>query len=202
MGVYKVKLKADGSIERYKARLVAKGFTKTEGVDFYETFSLVVKFAIVRTLLALAAVYGWHLTQLDVNNAFLDGDLDEEVYMLPPPGFGSKGEVCRLTKSLYGLKQASRQWFAKLSSTIVDLGFLQSKLDYSVFTRVNKGSIIIPLIYVDDILIASKDVDALNIFKQFLDNKFKLKDLGTLKYFLGLEVARTTKGLSLCQRKL
>ena len=199
--VYKVKLKADGSIERYKARLVAKGFTQTEGVDFYETFSPVVKFVTVRTLLVLAAVYGWHLTQLDVNNAFLHGDLDEEVYMLPPPGFGSKGEVCRLTKSLYGLKQASRQWFAKLSSTIVDLGFIQSKSDYSVFTRVNKGSIIILLIYVDDILIASNDVDTVNAFKQFLDNKFKLKDLGTLKYFLGLEVARTTKGLSLCQRK-
>ena len=155
----------------------------------------------VRTLLALAAVYGWHLTQLDVNNAFLHRDLDEEVYMLPPLGFGSKGEVCRLTKSLYGLKQASRQWFAKLSSTIIDLGFLQSKLDYFVFTRVNKGSIIILLIYVDDILISSNDVDAVNVFKQFLDNTFKLKDLGTLKYFLSLEVARTTKAVSLCQRK-
>ena len=181
--------------------MVAKGFTQTEGVDFSETFSLVVKFVTVRTLLALAAIYDWHLTQLDVNNSFLHGDLDEEVYMFPPLGFGSKGEVCRLTKSLYGLKQASRQWFAKLSSTIIDLSFLQSKSDYSVFTRVNKGSIIILLIYMDDILIASNDVNAINIFKQFLDNTFKLKELGTLKYFLGLEVARTTKGLSLCQRK-
>ena len=121
--------------------------------------------------------------------------------MHPPPGFGSKGEVCKLLKSLYGLKQASRQWFAKLSTTIVDHGFVQSKSDYSIFIRVQGCFIIIILVYVDDILIASNDVDAVNSFKQFLDSKFKLKDLGTLKYFLGLEVARTTKCISLCQRK-
>ena len=121
--------------------------------------------------------------------------------MIPPHGFGSKREVCKLTKSLYGIKQASRQWFAKLSSTIIDHGFVQSKLEYLVCTKVQKGSIIILLVYVDDILIASNDVDVVVIFKQFLDNKFKLKDLGTLKFFLGLEVARIAKGLSLCQGK-
>ena len=102
---------------------------------------------------------------------------------------------------LYGLKQASKQWFDKLSSTIINHGFVQSKSDYSMFTRVDKGCIIILLIYVDDILKASNDVDVVNAFKKFLDNNFKLKDLGTLKYFLGLEVARTSKGLSLYQRK-
>ena len=128
-----------------------------------------VNFVIVRTLLALAAIYGWHLTQLDVNNAFGHGDFHEEVYMIPPPRFGNKGEVCRLIKSLYGPKQASKQWFAKLSFTIVNHGFIQSKSDYSIFTRVQGGSIIIILVYVDDILIASNDVDAVNSFKQFFN---------------------------------
>ena len=148
-----------------------------------------------------AIVYDWHLSQLDVNNAFLHGDLDEEVYMIPSPGFGNKGEVCKFTKSLCGLKQASRQCFAKLSSTLTDHGFLQSKSDYFVFTKIRKRSIIILLVYVDDILIASNNVEVVNTFKLFLDNKFKLMDLGTLKYFLGLEVARIEKGIGLCQRK-
>jgi hypothetical protein len=201
--VYKVKHKSDGSVERYKARLVAKGYTQCEGLDFHETFSQVAKMTIVRCFLELATSKNWFLHQLDVNNVFLHGDLDEEVYMSMPPGFGPKKDtkVCKLTKSLYGLKQASRQWFSKFSTTLVELGFVQSLADYSLFTRLKGSSFIALLVYVDDVAIASNDPKAVSSFITLLNDRFKLKDLGPLKYFLGLEIARSTKGISVNQRK-
>jgi hypothetical protein len=159
-------------------------------------------------LLAIVAVKGWVLYQLDLNNAFLHGDLDEEVYMTLPPGFHSKGEhshppstVCKLQKSLYGLKQASKQWFSKFSTTLLQHGFTQSKANYSLFTRQHGSCFIDLLVYVDDILIASNDVVAVAQLKTYLDSQFKLKDLGPVRYFLGLEIARSSKGLSVSQRK-
>jgi hypothetical protein len=120
-----------------------------------------------------------------------------------PPGFISKekGQVCKLNKSLYGLKQASRQWFSKFSNTLLLHGFVQSKSDYSLFTKSNGSSFIALLVYVDDIVLASNDKQAIDDLIVFLNNQFKLKDLGPLKFFLGLEIARTSKGISLCQRK-
>jgi hypothetical protein len=119
----------------------------------------------VRTLLAIVAAKGWLLHQLNVNNAFLHGELDEEFYMTMPLGFSTKGEskVCKLTKSLYGLKRASRQWFAKLSTAILNLGFTQAKFDYSIFTRVQRPSYIALLVYMDDITIASNDAAAVKV---------------------------------------
>uniref|UniRef100_A0A2N9F095 Reverse transcriptase Ty1/copia-type domain-containing protein n=1 Tax=Fagus sylvatica TaxID=28930 RepID=A0A2N9F095_FAGSY len=159
--------------------------------------------SIERCLLAVAAAQQWIIHQLDVNNAFLHGDLDEEVYMTPPPGYCPKGEtrVCRLRKSLYGLKQASRNWFFKLTTVLLDAGFTQSQADHSLFTLVSTSSITIVLVYVDDILVAGNDLSQIETFKHALSTNFKTKDLGPLKYFLGLEVARSPKGIFLNQRK-
>jgi hypothetical protein len=201
--VYKIKYKADGSIERYKARLVAKGYTQTGGIDFMDTFSPVAKMTTVRLLLALASGQAWHLHQLDVNNAFLHGDLDEEVYMTVPPGLSTSkpNQVCHLKKSLYGLRQASRQWFAKLSSSLISLGYKQSQSDHSLFTKKDEERFTALLVYVDDLILAGNDITEIHYVKAHLDDSFKIKDLGNLRYFLGLEVARSKTGIFVCQRK-
>ena len=140
---------------------------------------------------------------MDVNNAFLHGDLNEDVYMCLPPGFHSKGEniVCKLNKSLYGLKQASRQWFKNFSKTILQMGFVQSKSDYSLFTHTQRTSFTVPLVYVDDILLIENNPTCVDSLKKLLDGRFGLKDLGSWRYFLGLDVARIDASISLTQRK-
>jgi len=197
--IYKIKHHSDGTIKRHKARLVAKGYTQLEGIDFHDIFSPTAKMITVRCLLALAAAQNWSLHQLDVHNAFLHGDLHEEIYMCPPPGLRRQGEnlVCRLNKSLYGLKQASRQWFVKFSAAIQAAGYVQSKADYSLFTYRNGKSFTALLIYVDDILITGNDLKAVYTLKRFLHSRFRIEDLGDLKYFLGIKVSRSQKGIAI-----
>uniref|UniRef100_A0A2N9GQ59 Uncharacterized protein n=1 Tax=Fagus sylvatica TaxID=28930 RepID=A0A2N9GQ59_FAGSY len=200
--VFKIKTRSDGSIERYKARLVAKGFTQEYGIDYEETFAPVARLSSVRTLLAVAASRQWKLFQMDVKNAFLNGDLSEEVYMQPPPGLSHPPDkVCRLRRALYGLKQAPRAWFAKFSSTVSRLGFSISSYDSALFLRrTGKGTILL-LLYVDDMIITGDDLSGIQELKAFLSQNFEMKDLGHLSYFLGLEITSSDDGFYLTQAK-
>jgi histone deacetylase 1/2 len=134
--VFKIKRKANGTIDRYKTRLVAKGFKQRYGIGYEDTFSPVVKATTIRLILSLAVSQGWYLYQLDVQNAFLHGILEEDVFMRQPPGYANKqtpNYVCKLDKALYGLKQAPRAWYARLSQKLQLLGFTPSKSDTSLF---------------------------------------------------------------------
>ena len=201
--VYKIKYHSDGTIERYKARLVAKGYTQVAGIDYQETFSPTAKLTTLRCLLTVAASRNWYIHQLDVHNAFLHGNLQEEVYMTPPPGLRRQGEnlVCRLRKSIYGLKQASRNWFSTFTATVKSAGYIQSKADYSLFTKSQGNKFTAILIYVDDILLTGNDLHEIKMLKTHLLKRFFIKDLGELKYFLGIEFSRSKKGIFMSQRK-
>ncbi|RVX22575.1 Retrovirus-related Pol polyprotein from transposon RE2 [Vitis vinifera] len=203
--VYAVKVGPDGQVDRLKARLVAKGYTQVYGSDYGDTFSPVAKIASVRLLLSMAAMCSWPLYQLDIKNVFLHGDLAEEVYMEQPPGFVAQGEsglVCRLRRSLYGLKQSPRAWFGRFSSVVQEFGMLRSTADHSVFYHHNSlGQCIYLVVYVDDIVITGSDQDGIQKLKQHLFTHFQTKDLGKLKYFLGIEIAQSSSGVVLSQRK-
>ncbi|GKD19586.1 retrovirus-related pol polyprotein from transposon TNT 1-94, partial [Tanacetum coccineum] len=186
-----------------KARLVVRGFNPKEGLDYKHTFSPVAKLATVRVLIAIATAKQWPLHQLDINNAFLHGYIDEEIYMLPPKGYtkAKPGQVCKLNRSLYGLKQASRQWNQELTRFLVEKGYEQSKQDYSLFVKVKGDSFTAALVYVDDVLITGNTPTEIDTLKKSLDDKFTIKDLGLAKYFLGIEICHTSTGTHLNQRK-
>ena len=205
--VYAVKYLPDGSIDRYKARLVAKGFTQIPGKDFTATFAPVAKLTTVRLVVSLAASYSWPLHQLDVKNAFLNGDLLETIYMDPPPGFRAEGEysgkVCRLRKSLYGLKQSPRAWFSRFSDVVLSIGFTRCHSDHTCFIRrCPDGRCIILSVYVDDIIITGNDTTGIARVKEKLGTVFDVKDLGPLRYFLGIEIARSRHGISMTQKEI
>lgn len=202
--IFKVKRNPDGSVSRYKARLVAQGFSQSKGLDYDETFSHIVRHSTVRVLLALAAMNNWELRQLDVKNAFLHGDLKEEVYMSQPKGFEDPNfpnHVCLFQKSLYGLKQAPRAWHEKFTSFLPSLGFSFSHSDPSLFIRHTPAGMVALLLYVDDIVITSSDALGIQEVITELSLVFDMKDLGPLSYFLGLEVTRIHKGILLTQTK-
>ncbi|CAM8959013.1 unnamed protein product [Rhodiola kirilowii] len=190
---------------RLKARLVAKGFTQKEGIDFNEIYSPVVKHRSIRIILSLVANFNLELEQLDVKTAFLHGSLDETIYMRQPEGFNvgdSDKKVCLLKKSLYDLKQSPRQWYRKFDEFMMNCNFKRSSYDWCIYYKLlESGSLIYLLLYVDDMLIASKDLMAINDLKHQLNTNFEMKDLGAAKRILGMQIQRHRKAgtLFLCQ---
>jgi hypothetical protein len=202
--VFKVKHKADGSVDRHKARLVAKDFKQRLGIDYDDTFSPVVKHDTIHLMLSLAVSQGWSLHQLDVQNSFSHGILEEEVYMKQPLGFVDPSRPsyhCWLDKALYGLKQGPLSWYSRFSDKLQPMGFLPSQADVSLFHYRNGSVTMFLLVYVDDIIVASSSPIAVTTLLRDLKDDFALKDLGPLHYFLGIEVHHTTYGIHLSQAK-
>ncbi|CAI7812708.1 unnamed protein product [Closterium sp. NIES-54] len=189
--LFKIKSEADGNIERYKSRLVAKWYQQKEKVDYKELFSPVVKPTTLRTLLAGTAIKGWVVKQMDVTTAFLNGILEEEIFMAQPEGFDDgTGRVWKLKKALYGLKQAPRQWYLKLREDLEVIGFSPSSADHSLFMLGEGKQRSFMVVYVDDILIFSPSSDLVKEVMLKLQDKFKCKALGDVSFYLGLHIER------------
>ena len=202
--VYKIKHNADGTVNRYKARLAAKGYAQEYGLDYEETFSPVAKMATIRVVAAIAVHRGWKLHQMDFSNAFLNGDLIEEVYMMQPPGYENTlfpNRVCRLDKALYGLKQAPRAWYNKITGFLGRLGFVVCTSDSSLYILRHSGHTILLTLYVDDLILTGSSEEIVQQIKLALQAEFRMKDLGELKYFLGVEFVRSSDSLWLLQRQ-
>jgi hypothetical protein len=197
--VYNVKTHSDGSLERYKARLVAHGFEQEQDRNYDEAFAPVAHMTTIHTLLAVASVRECSISQLDVKNAFLNGELHEDVYMRPPPGYSiPEGMVCHLRRSLYGLKQAPHAWFQRFASVVITAGFSSSAHDPALFVHMSpRGRTL--LLYVDDMIITGDDPKYIAFVKARLSDQFLMSDLGPLRYFLGIEI--TLGGFFLSQEK-
>ena len=203
--VLTTKRNVDGSILRHKGRWVAKGYFQREGVDYTETFAPVAKMTSLRLLLSHVAVQDWELEQLDVETAFLNGYLEEEVYMEQPHGFVEPGKeeyVCKLQRSLYGLKQSPRAWYERLHEYMMEMGFERNVADHSEYSQRNGEECLVVLVYVDDLVLASKRPSRINDFKARMAQEFKMRDLGAAHVFLGLEIVRdrNARTINLTQR--
>ena len=191
--VLKIKRNADGTIERFKARLVAKGFTQRPGIDYFETFAPTAKMAAIRTVLALSAALGLYLRSIDISNAFLNGDIDADVYMRQPEGFavGGRHRVLKLQKALYGTKQGARAGKIKVQQILVDkLGFNVIHSDASLYVYRNDTNFVLLPFHVDDGTFGSScDALSLRLIDE-LSSHFKLRDLGPTTFMLGIAICQ------------
>ena len=202
--IFKTKYKADGSLDKHKARLVARGFTQRPGVDFDETYAPTARMTTIRTLFSLAAHHQWPLFQMDVKSAFLNGVLDNEVYVEQPPGFTvpeKEDWVYRLQKALYGLKQAGRQWYITLDQFLVKLGLRRTHSDANCYVLSDGSLVAIILVYVDDLIFTGSWTSRIEAMMRAMETQFEMTDLGLLHYFLGFEIYQTPRGIFFSQQK-
>lgn len=198
--IYTTKYLANGEEERPKARLVARGNTQRYGVDFSETFSIVIMTTTNLLVLNIIVNRGWQLKQLYFNKAFLEGELQEEVYRTQPPGFVDTDRphhICRLKKPIYGLKQSPRALYMALKKYLIDISFHNFVADTSLFTCSNGSQHTYVLVYVDDIIVTGSDPNHVFSILKSLANRFFIKDPVDLHYFLGVEVTRSLAALHL-----
>jgi len=201
--VFCIKHGPNGTVQKYKARLVARGFTQVEGVDYNETFAPMTKLTSLQTILTLANEHNLEVHQMDVKSTYLNGALKEEIYMEPPPGFDiPKGMVLRLTKAVYGTKQGGQVWYEDIRNTLRQMGYQRTKANHAVFTCTSPSMSIITL-YIDDITMASKDLNTIKRDKEALKQRYEMMDLGELNWILGICVTHNRqKGtISLSQEK-
>jgi hypothetical protein len=200
--VFRKKYNTDGSLQTFKGRLVAKGFKQKEGIDYFDTYAPVARITSIRVLMALASIFDLYVHQMDVKTAFLNGDLDEEVYMEQPEGFvmsGNEKKVCKLIKSLYGLKQAPKQWHEKFDYVILSHGFKHNNADKCIYSKFTDCYGVIICLYVDDLLIFGTNMEGISETKKYLTSKFKMKDLKEVDTILGIKVKKYSGGYALCQ---
>lgn len=200
--VYKLKRDSKGEVVKYKARLVAKGYVQRQGVDFEEVFAPVAKIEIVRLLIALATQRKWQVHHMDVKTGFLNGELQEEVYVSQPEGYTVKQQehkVYQLTKTLYGLRQAPRAWNQKLDRSLKGLGFVKCPQEYVVYTRTEESGVLIVRVYVDDLIVIGSQATVIKKFKQQMMNEFEMSDLGLLSYYPCIEAEQGEEGIKLKQ---
>ncbi|GJY53657.1 retrovirus-related pol polyprotein from transposon TNT 1-94 [Tanacetum coccineum] len=202
--IYKVKLDEYGDVLKNKAQLVVKGYRQEEGIDFEESFAPVARIEAIRIFIANAASKNIVIYQMDVKTAFLNGDLQEEVFISQPEGFEDPEHpthVYRLKKALYGLKQAPRAWYDTLSKFLIATKFFKGAVDPTLFTRKTGKHILLVQIYVDDIIFASTDPNACTIFSKEMNSKFQMSMMGQMSFFLGLQVSQSPRGIFINQAK-
>lgn len=188
--IYKIKYAMDDSIEKYKARFVAKGYAQKEGIDYEETFGPVARHTSIRTVISLVARMGWEIHQMYVTTTFLDGVIEEEVYIEQPEGFEThekKSHVCRLKKALYGLKQAPRVWYGRIDGYLQKMGFVKSDMDLNLYYLVVESEPLILVLYMDDLFLTGSS-RLIEDYKKNLAIEFDMKDMGQMHYFPRLEV--------------